>query len=291
MLPTADTQARANSLIQEIDDWRRRAPGHIHNFGLDKLDYLQQTRAPHIEYGEGALFLLVPRHDFHDIIFFVETIEHLPCALSALVHKLGTEKKYRITLNYKQSDPESENDLVRAVFQAGFVRRQRITRIRFNLAPGASEERSQQLLSLTAGIPFAAEFAVPGDEEEILALLREEFDPCADNLPELDEIRQNIENRQVVIIRHQEEIIAANYFTIKNAVYYSVYNITRKDFRGKSLFRKIELFIDDWFRKNNFHLTRSHGWRDITKKHFQHGDAQRGTVWENIFIDYLIWKQ
>ena len=291
-MPSAtNPKARAQSLIQKIDDWRRRTPGHIHNFGLDKLDYLHQTRAPYIEHGKDALFLLVPRHDFHDIIFFVETIEQLPGELSALIHKLGKEKKYRVTLNYKLPDLESENDLVHAVLQAGFVRCQRVTRIQFSLAPGASEKRHQQLLNLTADIPFTAEFAAPGDEQEIFNLLQEEFDPCADNLPELDEIRENIEKRQVVIIRHQEEIIAANYFSIKNAVYYSVYNITRKDFRGKSLFRKIEFFIDDWFLKNNSQLTRSHGWRDITKKHFQHGDKLRGTVWENIFIDCFIWKQ
>lgn len=287
---TTNTPNRAESLIQKIDDWRRRTPSHIHNFGPDKHDYLHQSRTPYIEHGEGALFLLVPRHDFHEIIFFVKTIDQLPGALTNLIQKLGAEKQYRITLNYKQPDPENENDLIRACFQAGFIRAKRTTRIRVNQNQTGRQKRRQQLLSLTAHIPFTPEWACPGDEQKILNLLQEEFDPCADNLPELDEIRQNIEKQQVAIIRHEGNIIAAHYFTIKNQIYYSWYDITQKAWRGDFLFLKIELFINDYLEQHNIRLTRSHGWRDVTNKRFQREDRVWKTIWENIFTDHLVWQ-
>lgn len=272
-------------LLQEIDAFRRAHPACIHNFGPEKLVYLHEHTQ--MARNEGALFLLAPRYDFHEILFFVDSIDHLPAALSALIHKQGAEKRYRITLNYKQLDPENENDQTRALFQAGFIRCKRITRMRVDDLEKDKKHR-QRLLNLTAHITLAPEWAVPGDEEEILNLLREEFDPIADNLPTLDEIRQHIENRQVAIIRNDGQILAAHYFYTKNSTYYGLYDITIKEHRGDFLFLKIALFVDDYFKQNNIRFSRIYGWRDVENKRFLREDLNAGKVWENIFTDCFI---
>lgn len=283
MLTTITSSHGQTRLVQEIDAFRRAHPACIHNFGPEKLIYLHEHT--HVERDENALFLLAPRHDFHEIIFFVESMSQLPDALTALIRKRGKEKRYRITLNYKQPDPENENDQTRTLFQTGFVRAKRMTRIRSQ----ANEKRKQLLQNLTAHIPLTPELARPGDEEEILDLLLEEFDPVADNLPTLAEIRENIEKGQVVIIRHAEKILSLNYFTIQNSICYGWYDITRKEHRGDFLFLKIELFLDDYFQKNGFHLKRAYGWRDITNKRHKREDKLGGKAWENVFTDYLLW--
>lgn len=278
MLTATASSHGQTRLVQEIDAFRRAHPACIHNFNPEKLIYLHEHTQ--VARDENALFLLAPRHDFHEIIFFVESMNQLPGTLAALIHKSGTEKRYRITLNYQQPDPNEENELVRTLFQSGFVRTKRLARIRVKF----DETRKKLCEKLSAPIPYTPEFALPGDEQEILDLLLEEFDPVADNLPTLAEIRENIEEGQVIILRHEGKILSAHYFTFQNSIYYGWYDITRKEYRRDFLFLKIELFLYDRIR-----FKRAYGWRDITNKRHKREDRLGGKVWENVFIDYLLW--
>ena len=275
-------QAQAR-LMQEIDAFRRAHPACIHNFDLSKTVYLHEHT--HLERAEGVLFLSSERYDFNEIIFFADGMNLLPDALAALFRKLGVQKRFRITLNYQQSDPENENELVRTLFQSGFVRAKRLARIRAKF----DENRRALCQKLTDPIPYTPEFARLGDEQEILDFLREEFDPLADNLPTLAEIRENIEKRQVAVIRNESRILSAHYFTAQNHIYYGWYDITRKEHRGDFLFLKIELFVNDYFRQNGIRFKRAYGWRDITNKRHKREDKLAGKSWESVFTDYLLW--
>lgn len=283
MLTTTYLPREQMRLLQEIDAFRCAHPACIHNFGPEKAVYLHEHTQ--VERDENAIFLLAPRHDFHEIIFFVESMNQLPGTLAALIHKSGAEKRYRITLNYQQSDPNEENELVRTLFQSGFVRTKRLARIRAKF----DETRKALCEKLAAPIPYTPEFARLGDEQEILDLLLEEFDPVADNLPTLAEIRENIEKQQVAIIRHEGKILSTHYFTIQNSIYYGWWDITRKEYRGDFLFLKIELFVSDHFQKNGIRFKRAYGWRDITNKRHKREDKLAGKSWESVFTDYLLW--
>ena len=174
---------------------------------------------------------------------------------------------------------------MRTLFKSGFVRTKRLARIRAKF----DATRKALCEKLTAPIPYTPEFALPGDEQEILDLLLEEFDPVADNLPTLAEIRENIEKQQVAILRNEGKILSLHYFTIHNSIYYGWYDITRKEYRGDFLFLKIELFVSDHFQKNGIRFKRAYGWRDITNKRHKREDRLGGKAWENVFTDYLLW--
>ena len=58
------------------------------------------------------------------------------------------------------------------------------------------------------------EFAVHGDEQDILDLLLSEFDIRSDNLPELSEIAANISRKQVLLF---EKMLASSHCIIYTA--------------------------------------------------------------------------
>ena len=132
--------------------------------------------------------------------------------------------------------------------------------------------------------------AEEADAEGVYKLLAEEFDICADALPEPEEVLENIRKRRVIVIKHMGEIVCTHYFSIHHSIYFGLYDATHKDFRKKFLLPRIDLFkleSDDPRFKN---INRRYGWRNTAKKRLIAFDKKYNSIPDGVYIYNLVWS-
>ena len=233
------------------------------NIFLDapRLAALFSSRPCLLEETESALFLLTPRHSFHDVLFLTGDAGALPDALTAWLPAWPGEQPLRVSVIGR--DPGA-GALAAQFGAAGFGLVKKLLRTRLKLPESKI---------LAAMRPFAEEvrdqlgYARHGDEEEILEMLCESFDPMGDNLPELAEIRERIDERCVAVVRKEGRILALNYFGIQSGVLHSFYDVTRKEYRGgNGFFMALSVFVHDELKARGIDCGRSLGWRDAAQK-------------------------
>jgi len=132
------------------------------------------------------------------------------------------------------------------------------------------------------------EFATPDDVQEIFDMLNEEFDLYADNLPELQEIKENINKQQIVIIRKNNKIALLNYFTVKNNIMHGYYDLVRKEFRNGQLYFSFLIFIFNYIKNNN--IKRKYEWRNITKKRLAKSPTVAINEKYTIYINFYVYN-
>lgn len=245
------------------DALRARHPRVAGNIFLDasRLAELFSAKRCLLEETESALFVLVPRHSFHDLLFLTGDAKALPAALHAWLPAWPEPAPLRVSVIGREPDTGA---LAARFEQAGFDLVKKLLRTHIRLPEGKI---------LAAMRPFAEEvrdllgYARPGDEEEILEILRESFDPMGDNLPELEEISERIADRGIAVVRKDGRILALNYFGIKSGVLHSFYDVTRVEYRGGSgLFMALAVFVRDELDARGFDCARCLGWRDAAQK-------------------------
>lgn len=245
------------------DALRSRHPRLTGNIFLDapRLGSLFGSKRCLLENTENALFLLVPRHSFHDLLFLTGDARALPAALHAWLPAWPEADPFRVSVIGREPDTGA----LAALFEAaGFGLVKKLLRTRIRLPEGKI---------LAAMRPFAEEvrdllgYARPGDEEEILEILRESFDPMGDNLPELEEISERIADRGIAVVRKDGKILSLNYFGIQGGVLHSFYDVTRKEYRGgNGFFMALSVFVHDELEARGVDYARSLGWRDAAQK-------------------------
>ncbi|MDE6735692.1 MAG: hypothetical protein K2J64_09530 [Desulfovibrio sp.] len=245
------------------DALKARYPRLEGNIFLDasRLAALFRAKRCLLEETESALFLLTPRHSFHDVLFLTGDASWLPPALETWLPAWPAADPLRVSVI--GCDPRAE-ELAAQFAAAGFGLVKKLLRTRVRLPEGKM---------LAAMRPFAEEardllgYARHGDEEEILEILRESFDLMGDNLPELTEISEHIDNGGIAVARKDGRILALNYFSIQSGVLHSFYDVTRKEYRGGGgLFMALTVFIHDDLEARGIPYTRGLGWRDAAQK-------------------------
>lgn len=134
-------------------------------------------------------------------------------------------------------------------------------------------------------------FAEIGDAEEILEILKENFDLVGDNIPELFSIRQNISKRQVLVLRQDQRIASLLYFTIKNNIFHGLYDVTRKEYRGSAgLFLANSVFRYEYFKSHGIKFKRFLGWRDSgNKKLMKYAETRSPERPDGVVIYNMLW--
>lgn len=211
---------------------------------------------------EGCLFLFVPFHDVcHDCFYLAADMPALEDGLTRCLAHADLPGPVRASIIGK----EPRAGLQAEVFQAqGFALCKELLRTHLKKPKPAVIEAMRALVGNEQHKDIS--FAVPGDEEEILAMLMEEFDIVGDNLPELATIRNDIAKRHIVVLRRGGHIASLHYFQRHRNMLHSLYDVTRKEFRREQLFTAISLFVHDVFEKEEGKPVRAFGWRDISKK-------------------------
>lgn len=255
--------ATLETYSEAYDALRARHPRLAGNIFMDapRLEALFSAKPCLLEETESALFLLVPRHSFHDLLFLTGDATALPAALESWLPAWPGARPLRVSVIGRE--PEA-GDTAGKFGTAGFGLVKKLLRTRL--------KRPDEKI-LAAMRPFAEEvrdflgYARHGDEEEILEILRDSFDPMGDNLPELAEISERIDDGGIAVVRKDGRILSLNYFAIQSGVLHSFYDVTRKEYRGgNGFFMALAVFVHDELTARGVNCARSLGWRDAAQK-------------------------
>lgn len=213
----------------------------------------------HVE--EGALFLLIPYHEtYYDCLYLAADGSALADGLGLLVEAYHEPLALRGSCVGREPQAGEAAELFR---RQGFVLTKKLLRMQLRRAP---EKMLTAMRSYADEYRECMSFANPEDAEEILALLKEEFDLVADNLPELDAIRENILRGQVAVLRRDGKIASLHYFSLVRNTLHSLYDVTRKEYRREGFFMALATFVDEYFTKQGKKNVRALGWRDATRQ-------------------------
>lgn len=247
---------------QEYDALKARRRCALSNIFQDRaaLESLLERKRCLLFSTEGCLFLFAPFHDaFHDCLYLAADLPALEDGLA----RARADFPAPVRVSVAGREPLAGEQA--RVFQAqGFELRKELLRTRLRKpAP-----RIIEAMRALAGDELFREisFAVPGDEEEILAMLREEFDVVGDNLPELATIREDIARRHIAVLRRGGRIASLHYFQRNRATLHALYDVTRREFRKEQMFTAVSLFVHDALEKEEGKNVRVFGWRDVSKK-------------------------
>lgn len=251
------------SLFQEsADAVKRRYAPVIQNIFLDAgaLARVLEEKPCKLARQDKSLFLLVPRHEsFYDLLY----LSAGPVELAADLHRFLLSSPGLPNLRASVIGKEGQVEpVVEAFARHGFFLGRKIARMRNFVDIHKVEE---QIVSLCEEEKCEIGYALPGEEQAVLNLLLEEFDPRSDNLPELGEIAENIRKKQVIVIRDEGKIIALHYYTIQNSMSYGWYDVITRAFRNKHLYLHMMRFQYELW-KNRERPVRSYSWRDVNNK-------------------------
>lgn len=232
---------------------------------------------------DNAVFVLVPYHDsYYDILYFTSDYMYLKKALKSF--KSCYNKNFVVRASVIGKEPVAGE--VSSIFaEVEFALSKKIGRVSYT-GPNKNKTAVKFLESFGEDSEnFATPcFADVSDAQAVLDMLLEEFDMCGENVPELDEIEENILKSQVVVVKINDTLAAVNYFTIKNNIRFCIYEYSRKKFREAGLMFSLNIFIEKHIKKNNIKVTRSYGWRDLTKKRLIRIYAALGENFDGIYI-------
>lgn len=261
----------------------------LHNIFQDsnKLNELLQNKNCLLYNTPEIIFLLIPLHNiYYDFLYMATDLEALHHNLLLFLRENGVPLPLRASIIGKEP---YAGEAAEVFEQAGFSLGRRIARMR-NLNDAKNMEKNVRYMREDSSQDESnVEFAVHGDEQDILDLLLSEFDIRSDNLPELSEIAANISRKQVLVIRKNARIVALHYFTRQNASVYGWYDVTRKEFRKNYLYQDMMLFLYKYWAKQNVVL-RSYSWRDVANKRLMALARQCNQIQDGVYIYNMIFN-
>lgn len=132
------------------------------------------------------------------------------------------------------------------------------------------------------------QFAEIADCDEIYAMLCKEFDIYGDNIPEINIIKENIEKKQVLIIRKDNNIAFIHYFYIINKIYYDYFELTHKDYRKEPFYFLYLLYRHNYL--NALNIKRLYEWRDAKNTRLLKMPLVKYYENESIYINFHLYK-
>ncbi len=232
----------------------------------------------------GAIFLLIPYHEiYYDCLYLAADGMSFAEGLRQLLESYHEPLALRGSSVGKEPQAGEVAELFR---QHGFVLTKKLLRMQLKRAPEKV---------LNAMRPYADEyrdcmsFADPGDAEEILELLKEEFDLVADNLPELSAIREHILRGEVAVLRQDAKIASLHYFHMHKNALHSLYDVTRKEYRREGFFMALASFVQDHFTKQSKKNVRALGWRDASRQKLVKHAKKSNQQPDDVVIYNMLW--
>lgn len=234
---------------------------------------------------DNSLLVFIPYHNsYYDCLYLSRRPEELASDLKKYISTYRLEMPIRLSIIGKGSAIENLSKLAQGI---GFPLQKKLRRIQLEKIP----EKLQKAIKILGAewLPFA-DFARLGDEEEILNLLKDNFDLVSENIPEMSAISDNIKKKNILVIRLDGKIVAIHYFNILNNICYCYFDVTSKDYRNNvGIFYGISLFKEAYLKESDFSITRHFGWLDderIRVKKY-HNDAD--TKYDGIIIYNHLW--
>lgn len=267
-------------LFQEnADAVKRQYAPVIQNIFLDAeaLARVLAEKSCRLARQEKSLFLLVPRHDsFYDLLYLSAGPAELATDLQSFLRSSPDLPNLRASVIGKEGQVEP---MVDAFARNGFFLGRKIARMRNYVDINHLEEQIALLCDEDCEVGYAG----PGEEQAVLDLLLEEFDPRSDNLPELGEIAENIRKNQVIVIREEGKIIGLHYYTMQNSMSYGWYDVINRAFRNKHLYLHMMCFQYELWKSREMPV-RSYSWRDVNNKRLMALARQSNQLPDGVYI-------
>jgi len=226
-----------------------------------------------------CVLLLTVKHSlFYECWYLAADIPSLQSALEEFLKTYEAHFPIRFMLVGKDAQTRPICD---ALVQTGCVLRatfaRRLSRINESIITMLQADYTADIV----------EFAKPDDAQEVFALLSEEFDIYADNLPEFQKIQENIKKQQVAIIRKDKKIALVNYFEVKHHTLYAYYDVVRKEYRNDQLYFSLILFLHAYIRENK--ILRDYEWRNTAKKRLAKNPIIQVDEKATIYIHFYVY--
>lgn len=249
------------SWLSAVDTLKKDGSIKVSNFFLDineTQDLLAKNACKIIIGPAGTLFLLKPWHNGgFDIYYQSHKLENLSEDIKVLPHHLP------LHVSIIGKEPLA-GQIAKQFTQTSFELRKKLLRM---LCKSPTESLIKALEVFAKPFADNFDFARPEEAEEIFDILAADFDPSADNLPLLSEIREAAANKWVPVIRLDGKIAALHYFTLRQNILNGLYDVTRKEYRGSDgLFPALKYYVDKHVPKIHPGIKRAYGWRDCTNK-------------------------
>lgn len=232
---------------------------------------------------QGSVVLMVPEFSFYNLYLFFYNLESLRSNLQFIKNHCSTSLPCNfLKISLCGKELVEQDPLFSMISAEGFLVRKKIARFIPN--------RDKKLINrefLNSLVPEQyrnVEYSVESDAEEILELLRTEFDDIGDSIPEIEEIRENIRKQQVVCVKYNGMIISFHYFKIVNNIYFGLFDYARPEFRKNFVFCAIQFFCaqDEFLNKHKF--KRLYGWRDVLNKRTTSFAIKNGDIRDGVFV-------
>jgi hypothetical protein len=248
---------------------------------------------------EGTLFLLIPYHDvYYDCLYLAIDEKALEAGLVELLSLYHGPLGIRASIIAKEP---AAGDVAEIFRRQDFVLTKKLLRMRL----AGSSKKILNAMRLFAdeyrncmflGEPGAAyeyrdrvSFADLDDAEEILEILKENFDLVADNLPELAAVRENIIRQQIAVLRRDGIIASLHYFYLHHNTLHLLYDVTRKEYRREGFFMLLAAFMHEHFTKQGRKDMRVLGWRDAGRRKLLSHARKSNEHPDGIVIYNMLW--
>jgi len=172
-----------------------------------------------VELGQKVVFFFRKDRNLLHLFFVAENLQALEVETKALLALSGS------TITLDLVGPANTIALTAEVLvNSGFHRYGSL--IRLARSPGKETVTGESPEIVTVN---------RGDAAEILGLLEDFFDPCADQIPLLYEVESAIDARQIIAIKRKEKIAAFIHFETQGATSAIRYWMVAKEFRDQGL--------------------------------------------------------
>lgn len=282
-------QANETNFFAAYDDLKKNYHCKSHNIFMDSKELGRKISSQicHFHETPRSVFLLCPSHgDMQEMYFVSADPKSFSVDLPYFMSYVDQFSSVKISVIGKD---DSCMPIVSALKDNGFAIVKKLLRMRL----GAPDDKFISAMRLLASDYInMASFACEDDADEILSIICEEFDIVGDNIPSLNEIRENISKRNVTVVRINNVIASVHYFMVENGISHGYFDITRKEFRGgNGLFFALNLFEHDYFKSNNIKINRSYGWRDAAKTRLVKSSNKTSSFPDGVVIYNMIWKR
>lgn len=252
-------------------------------FDINKLKntLLNATTESHL-YTDGAF--LVKHQDYYELFFAVSDNISLKERLTLLLSNSLILLPVKIVLIGKLPYIEKLSPIF---LDMGFILQKRQTRVvlTYNVNKTVTKINKENIVDIdNIDKNITTELAKSTDVYDIFSVLSESFDFYKDNLPDVDEIADNISKHQVIVLKDSGKIIGCHYFEIKSNVYYGLFDCIKKEYKNRFLFHYLSRFLSKYFKSNNIKPIRYYGWRDLDNKRLMRYSKLHGEKPDGIYL-------
>lgn len=248
--------------VQLLDALKRKSVRIIFNNFMHtaELAALFEEKSCYVYAYDASFFLLIPYHNtYYEVVYFSVDAQTLSQDLQALCSEYPQSKPFRLSVVEKMLH---SSGVVEAAKAAGFATVKVLERR--EAGEGDAKKKAAMAAFLADVSTEKIEFATHKDAPAILALLQEEFDLYADNIPELAALEKSISKNEIIIARDGDKIIFTHIFENKNNLIKGFYDVVAKGYRDTGIFYSFLKFASD--NEMDLQYVRFYDWRDINNK-------------------------